>query len=371
MSSRFGFIHALTVICCLSGALVPTLTHAQADDRGPQGQQQITELPYGLSATTNAVVNQSGLQLNTVVEIPVTGVYETRSNGATDTQTTPGRTAPGSAVRGSVPPRNGPGGEDTSPAPPCCGDWVLGGGPLSYETGPNGTQNQFGGFAIGGFDFVNVTPGVARPGGQTTPWRAVGPVVQLDPRTLALNVENRLGFPPVALKADPDPGLAQLESWFWVANYSGEVRTDSGSQSETHTQCRLNNGNLECEPVTTTITVDVREAPTLYAWDFGDGRTAQDGHPATFATSQGLGRAYTDPYTPSPVLHKFVLSSLKFFDAGGYPITLRITWYAAFRVNGGAWQDLGPTTGTFTSRHQVRESWPVGVNNATTIGTAP
>ena len=63
--------------------------------------------------------------------------------------------------------------------------------------------------------------------------------------------------------------------------------------------------------------------------------------------------------------------ALKFVDAGGYPVTLRITWDAAFRVNGGAWQDLGPTTGTFTSRHQVRESWPVGVNNAATIGAAP
>jgi hypothetical protein len=184
-------------------------------------------------------------------------------------------------------------------------------------------------------------------------------------------VENDLGFPPIALKANPDPGLAQLDSWFWAANYDGTVRTRSGSQSETHTQCRLNNGNLECEAITNTITVDVREIPTLYTWDFGDGRTAQDGHPATFGTSSGLGRAYTDPYTPSSVLHKYVLSSLKFFDAGGYPIILRITWNAAFRVNGGGWQNLGPTTGTFTSRHQVRESWPVGVTNATSIGAAP
>ena len=60
-----------------------------------------------------------------------------------------------------------------------------------------------------------------------------------------------------------------------------------------------------------------------------------------------------------------------FFDAGGYPISLRITWAAAFRVNGGGWEGLDPVTGTFESRHQVRESWPVGVNNATTLRPAP
>ncbi len=241
----------------------------------------------------------------------------------------------------------------------------------SSETVLGGPTNCFGGTSIGGFDFVNRTPGTTTPGGQTTAWRAVGQVLRLDPRALALNVQHELGFPPIELKANPDPGLSQLESWLWATNYDGQVRTRSGTQSETHTECRLNNGILECAPVTTTITVDVRQTPTLYAWDFGDGRTGQDGHPAAFATSNGLGRAYTDPYTPSYVQHKYVLSSLRFFDAGGYPITLRITWSAAFRVNGGAWQDLGPVTGTFESRHQVRESWPVGVTNATTRGTTP
>jgi hypothetical protein len=82
-----------------------------------------------------------------------------------------------------------------------------------------------------------------------------------------------------------------------------------------------------------------------------------------FATNQGLGRAYTDPYTPSSIQHKFQLSSLKFYDAGGFPITLKITWAAEFRVNGGGWQGLGSVTGTFASRHQVRESWPVLINS--------
>jgi hypothetical protein len=372
MSSRYGFLNALAFVCCLGGALAPDTSYAQTDDRGPQGQQQITQLPNGLAATTSAVANNRGLQVSTNVQISVAGVFETRSDATEIPQTSAGSTRLGTTTRGSGPPTTVPAQQNTTPAPPCCANWVVGGSPLSFETGPNGTQNMFGGFSIGGFDFVNVTPGVNAPGGQTTPWRAVGQVIQLDPRALALKVENELGFPPIVLKVNPDPGLAQLESWFWVQNYGGEVRTQSAMQSETHTECRLDNGNLECQPATTSITVDVRETPTLYAWDFGDGRTAQDSHPATFTTSKGLGRAYTDPYTPSYVQHKYVLSSLKFFDAGGFPISLKITWDAAFRVNGGAWQNLGPITGPFTSRHQVRESWPVGVNNATmTIGAAP
>src|SRR5262249_20671219 len=151
---------------------------------------------------------------------------------------------------------------------------------VSYETGPGGTLSIIPGGSLGGFDLVNANPGATTPGGQTTAWRAVGQVIRLDPQALALTVENNLGFPPIVLKANPDPGLAQLESWFWVTNYGGEVRSKSGSQSETHTECRLNGGNLECHAVTTSITVDVHEIPTLYAWDFGDNRAAQDGHPA-------------------------------------------------------------------------------------------
>jgi hypothetical protein len=189
----------------------------------------------------------------------------------------------------------------------------------------------------------------------------VGQVVQLNPRALALRLEQELAFPPIALKANPDPGIAQLESWFWVQGYQGEVRTTSGTASETHTECRLNDGAVECRPVTNSIIVDLQETPTQYVWDFGDGRTAKDGNPASFTSPSGLGRAYTDPYTPSPVLHKYVESSLKVYEQSGFPITLHITWRAAFRVNSGGWQNLGPVTGTFSSRHQVRESWPVGI----------
>ncbi len=357
---------------CLVATLAVTTAYAQELADNPQSSgKNFIGLPNGATAYTEAQSTSTGLRSTTTVNIPVPGAIDVCVDLEPGSQTSPGSTIPGAMRKGRVPPVNVPPFSITTQFPTGGGNQIVPGGPLSYDTGPGGTTNSFGGLAIGGFDYVSTTPGATTPAGQTTPWRAVTRVVQLDPRALALNVEHDLGFPPIVLKVNPDPGLSQLESWFWAQNYGGEVRTRSGSASETHTECRLNAGNLQCQPVTNSITVDVRETPTRYAWDFGDNRTAQDGHPASFTTSNGLGRAYTDPYTASSVQHKYVQSSLKFFDAGGFPISLRITWAAAFRVNGGSWQGLDPVTGTFESRHQVRESWPVGVNNATAIRPAP
>jgi hypothetical protein len=188
-------------------------------------------------------------------------------------------------------------------------------------------------------------------------------VVQLDPRALALRVEQELGFPPIVLKVNPDPGLAQVDSWFWIEGYDGDVRLRNGTASETHTECRLNLGTLQCRPVTNSISVDVRQTPTRYVWDFGDQRTGRDGHPGSFETRAGLGRLYVNPTSASTVQHRYTESSLPVVAAGGFPIILRITWASAFRVNGGAWQDLDAVTGQFSGRHQVRESWPVLVNS--------
>ena len=205
-SSQLRYLVIFTTVICLMQTSLSTVVWAEGDDGAPQGQHdRTTALANGLTATTRAQFSHGALQITTNVQIPVPGVLETRSDGTTDTQMRPSRTTPGSTPRVSIPPRIIPDGQNTTPAPPCCANFVLGGGPLSFDTGPNGTQNSFGGFAIGGFDFVNITPGVTLAGGQTTPWRAIGRVIQIDPRTLALNVENQLGFPPIALKANPDP----------------------------------------------------------------------------------------------------------------------------------------------------------------------
>lgn len=353
----FGRFASIALVAGLLGP--PPFARADGDE-SPQGRQTAkTILASGATATTNARSDASGLRVSTDMPIAAPGVYASNVDLQSGSKASPGGRLPGATTISSVPP---------TVLPPTGGaNEIVRGQPLSYDTRPDGGTSSFGGVAIGGWTYASVTPDSVTPGRQTTPWRAVTRVVQLDPRALALNVEHELGFPPIALKVNPDPGLAQLESWFWAQNYSGEIRARSGTSSETHTECRLNNGNLECQPVSNSITVDLRQIPTRYAWDFGDRRTAQDGHLSAFTTSDGLGHAYTDPHMPSSVQHKYVESSLKFFDAGGFPISLRITWDAAFRVNGGGWQGLDPITGTFESRHQVRESWPVGVNNATTI----
>jgi hypothetical protein len=189
-------------------------------------------------------------------------------------------------------------------------------------------------------------------------------VQRVDPWEVAREGEGNAPIPQVALKANPNPGLAQLESWFWVDGYSGASLTWSQSHSASHTECRFNNGVSQCRTVDDSVTVNLRAAPKQYVWDYGDGRSGDDGHPSVFTDQSGLGRAYTDPFTPSYVLHKYVQSSLKFFDAGGFAIAVRITWSAVFSVNGGSWQQLPDLAHTFEARHQVRESWPVGVNIA-------
>jgi hypothetical protein len=352
----------------LIATLLVTAAYAQEGSDTPQRSgTNFVRLPSGATAYTEAQSTSTGLRSTTSVDVAVPGAMGVRVDVEPASHASPASTIPGVLRRGTGPPINVPPFEITIRFPTGGGNQIVPGGPRSTETGSDGTTISLGGGAIGGFGFVNTTPDSTTPPGQTTPWRAVTRVVQLDPRTLALNVEHDLGFPPIALKVNPDPGLAQLESWFWVQNYGGEVRTQSGTASETHTECRLDDGNLECRPVTNSITVELRETPISYMWDFGDNRSAQDGNPSSFTSRDGLGHAYTDPYTSSSVQHKYVQSSLKFVDAGGYQIALRITWAAAFRVNGGGWQNLDPVTGTFQSRHQVRESWPVGVNNATSL----
>jgi hypothetical protein len=80
MSSRCSLLYVVGLVCSLSCALAPIELHAQERDRGPQGNQQITQLANGLAATTRAGVDKGGLRVNTDVPIPVPGVFETRSD---------------------------------------------------------------------------------------------------------------------------------------------------------------------------------------------------------------------------------------------------------------------------------------------------
>jgi len=233
---------------------------------------------------------------------------------------------------------------------------VVRGGQMSSETGTGG-GSTFGGAAVGGWTFPNIEPaqGDALAGNQsvavTTGWAPVGPVPQIDPWSVARSAESEAPLPRISLKVNPDPGRVALPSWFWLEGYNGGVITWSKTEHASHTECRLNEGVAECHSVDDSVTVNLQATPRLYEWTFGDD---VDNY-ASFGDAQGLGRAYTDPNTPSPVAHAYHMSSINYLKDGGYPIELRVTWATAFSVNGGGSQGLPDVSQTYTARYPVRQ----------------
>ena len=242
-------------------------------------------------------------------------------------------------------------------------DWIItlstGGantflaGPTSQETMPDGGVVNFGGFAIGGWTLD--TPGTP---GRTTGFAPVGPVPHIDPWTLAVSAEHEAPPPPVTVKANPDPGVVAVPSWFWVAGYDGAPITHSKTQHASHTECRLLAGVPDCHTVDDSVTVTVRLTPTSYTWNFGDGRT---GSIQSYPSDKGLGRPYTHAVHASPVQWTYEFDSRDF--PSGFPIKLTIAFSGAFQANGGGWQALP----------NIDESWTTGLvmRQVQTLNTAP
>jgi hypothetical protein len=203
-------------------------------------------------------------------------------------------------------------------------------GPMSQETLPDGTVVDFGGFSIGGWTLD--TPGTPE---RTTAFGPVGPVPHIDPWALAVSAEHEAPPPPVTLKANPDPGVVAVPSWFWVAGYNGSPVTHSKTQHASHTECRLFAGVPDCHSVDDSVTVNVRLTPNRYTWNFGDGRA---GSIQSYPPEKGLGRVYTDAVHASPVEWSYAFDSRDF--SGGYPVKLTITFSGTFQANGGGWQSL-------------------------------
>jgi hypothetical protein len=195
-------------------------------------------------------------------------------------------------------------------------------------------------------------------------------VIRLDPVAEARTLVRNIPWPKVTIGSNPNPGIVALGNggdWFWVKGYNGQTLSDSGTISETHQECRVvsvpraNPGDppssgLECHNVTNTLTVDVAAGPKSYEWNFGDGRRGSD---VTYPGRSGLGRAYTDANTSSPVAWSYEFSS--YGHPSGFTITCKITFGAEFRVNGGGWVALEPVTQTYTGNHVVRAVVPMVV----------
>jgi hypothetical protein len=204
-------------------------------------------------------------------------------------------------------------------------------------------------------------------------------------------------LPGIQINANPDPGITGIPTWFWVnrASYAGQTFSASNAiavpwmlywdeivhHHDVSTSPCENDPSRQCttthdwdETVThheehqDLITVTVDFSPVQFAWDFGDDtqNRRSESH-AAFGDVKGMGQPYVDPHTPSPVAHNYSESSLNFFDQGGFPIQLSVTWSATatwhftsdLGDNASGTRTFGARVGQYSARHQVRESQPV------------
>jgi hypothetical protein len=274
----------------------------------------------------------------------------------------------GRSFSGGTPPRqggsrwggllpNGGGGDGSGKPGPFLG------GPPSQNTLPCGTPHwqcftvPSGStyFSVPASTFQGVVP--FTPAG---PWIPTGPVTRLDPVAKAHDLVNHMAWPSITIGINPNPGIVAMASWFWIQNYSGQVLTNSGAISETHQECRTvivsGTPGLECHNVTNSMTVEARVGPTTYEWNFGDKQPHSD---VTYSNPKGLGRAYTDPRTPSPVAWSYEFDSYGYDN--GFPVSVAISFMAEFRANGGAWAGLDPVTRTWNGNHVVEQVVPLVV----------
>jgi hypothetical protein len=204
----------------------------------------------------------------------------------------------------------------------------------------------------------------------------------VDPGAIAAELLGSLSLPSLRLDMNPRLGLVAVPTWFWVEGYGGEVIPLSMSLEVPHEECTLSidrdaRGDVildgagepqitpQCTTTSEAIGVEVRAWPSSYRWDFGDhvGQTVRC--PGLGACTDGLGRAYTDPRTPSPIQHAYELSSLgQQGDSDAYGVQLAITFSAEYRFtrNGAVvqdWASLPDRQLSWSTNHRVQEAQAV------------
>lgn len=329
------------IVTVLVASLYAVPVAAQEDDQRQGHWHNVT--PSGISQSATVQLNGDG---STHISIAIQGqdVGDLGSTGSTDGRIVqaPRRSSSQSGVDASSweNPRSSSSNQIVLNAP-TGGANTFGTGSFSTETLTDGTVVHFGGQSIGGWSFPTPSsPGI------TTGFAPVGAVPHIDAWSLALSAEHEAPPPPITLRANPDPGVVAVPSWFWIQGYDGGTINHSKTQHASHTECRLLNGVPDCRTVDDSVTVNVRLTPTNYTWDFGDGR---GGSVQRYPPEKGLGRPYTDASHESPVQWSYEFDSRAF--ASGFPIRLTITFSGVFEANGSGWRGL-PT---------IDNSWATGL----------
>lgn len=174
--------------------------------------------------------------------------------------------------------------------------------------------------------------------------------VGIDPREFALGMLREVGLPQLQVHANPGLGLVALPSWFWIEGYDGrpfgppagrlEIPPEIGPQTAVS---EVYPADCPCrEP--TYLSVELRLQPVRFAWRFGD---SSEPH-----VTRSLGRPFPQE---SDIQHTYQHSSL-YAGRDGFPVEVHALYHAAFRVDEGEWQDLGPIVAQpVVLRHRVQE----------------
>jgi hypothetical protein len=204
----------------------------------------------------------------------------------------------------------------------------------------------------------------------------------VDPGAVARAMFDHLDLPDLRIDMNPRLGMVNVPTWFWVDGYGGDVIPLTDNLVLTHEECHVavdrDAGGLavldangapsthrECHTLSDTLTVQVRAWPRSFDWSFGDDHAQNVVCPDLAACTAGVGRAFTDPRSPSPIAHSYRWSSLGANgSADAYSIGLVITFGAQYRFSingrsGSGWQGLGDRQLAWTAMHRVQEAQAV------------
>ena len=185
------------------------------------------------------------------------------------------------------------------------------------RTDARGVSLDFTFFESGVADCVSfVSPPPAPPGPERRGRRPARP----SPQALAQRAYDRMVSLAPSPELDVAParvGLTGLTSYFWVGNELRPITATAGVRG---------------------LTVRGEARPVRFLWDFGDGTTR---------TTRHGGRAWS-PRQDGNVGHLYETK-------GRYEPEVTVVWVARWRVNGGAWQDLGYFSTSDSDEYPVRE----------------